>query len=314
MTRTALIAAAALVLLGACKKTPPPPTRPADNLANIARFKLDGKESLRRYCQTEGLEDCSAVEQLAAAEAALRELHAEQVEEQQEAVERVLEVLKAPDETPIMRVTAVPLEPDTWSSKDQEVPAVLEVRSEMERGLSAMGDETRSTLRKVLGDLKKLHERHVEAFDDLKDEAPKSFTVPADILKERAPAMVSASVVEGTASFKILTAALADQEFDRVQPWVAVVSFVITDDGLPFRSIDDHELRLPPAVTVALGDSSLAITERKPKAGKTEVSSTVPVAAVCDSLRGEIRYRRADEPLRLQASFQPIEKDSGGDR
>ena len=61
MTRSSLLAVAALAVLSACAKTHTPPTRPADNLANIERFSLDSKESLRRYCQTEGLKDCSAV-------------------------------------------------------------------------------------------------------------------------------------------------------------------------------------------------------------------------------------------------------------
>lgn len=311
MLRTHLLLAAAAALVSACAK-PAPPSPPAENLENVRRYELDDTEGLRRYCLTDGIEGCSAVEKLAAAEAELRDLHAEQVAAEQEAVERVLDVLKAPDETPVMRITAIPLEPDTWSSKDQEVPATLEVRSEVPRGFDAMGEGTKSALRRELAALRALHKGHTAAFKDLEKRAPRSFVVPADIAKERAPAPISASVVEGNASFEILSAALADQEFERVAPWVAVVSFVITEDGLPFRAIDDHELPMPAAVEVALSESSLAITERVPKAGKTEVESTIPVAAVCDTLRGEVRYRRADTPLRLQASFLPAKAAEGG--
>ena len=175
-----------------------------------------------------------------------------------------------------------------------------------------MGEGTREAVNAKLASLKKLFKSHKEAFGALKAVAPKSFNLPADLAKARSPSTIKVSVVEGQAKIKLFSAAFEDQVFDRPEPWVIVVSFVVTAEELPHLAIGEHSLAVPPPVVVDLSESGVTITERKPKSGKSVVSSELPVGAVCESLRGEVRYTRADEPLRLQASFVPVARTEGG--
>ena len=59
-------------------------------------------------------------------------------------------------------------------------------------------------------------------------------------------------------------------------------------------------------------DAGIFIEERSASIVKYEKQSEVPVSAVCDTLRGELRFTRTDEALRLQASFVDADSAAGG--
>ncbi len=309
MHRFAVLFVLVASMVGCAK--PAPPTPPADALVGIATFKLDADEHLRRSCQTAALEDCDVVKALERAEQSLRALHANQVREQRALLARLLDLLEREDETPVLRLTEKSLRPETWPSADAQTTGTLEVRTEVPRGTTAMGPGTLADLKALLKEIKALKASHDRAFDALLKAAPKAFQPPADLANARGDRQIVVNIEEGSAKLELMAAAFENQSFNPVAPWVAVVSFVVSKDGLPYSEVASNRIAIPPALEAALYPAGLVINERREAAGKASVSSTFDVRHVCDTLRGEVRFVRADETLQRQASFVRVGSEGG---
>ena len=312
MRRFSLITSFWLLAAG-CKK-PAPPERPANDLDSVERYSLDNLESLRRHCLTNNIEGCDVVRNLAATEAALRALHRAEVEEEQQILEALLALLKAEDEPPVVRITSVPLNTDALPRASASLSGSIELRSEVPRGFDSMGPETAASFKSLVSRLYKTVKTHQEKFDQRLEEAPRAFELPPDLAEARKGREIILEFQDGTGRVTVPAATLRGLSFDRPAPWVAMVSHVMTDDGLPYRAVDNHRLRFPAPVTVSFSPAGLKIVERKESAGKTAVESDIPASAICNTLRGELRFVRADQTPRLQASFIAADPRSGGDR
>jgi len=292
--------------IGCIKKKPDMPATPP------TPFAVDNFESLRRYCATGPLEGCDTVKALGLKEGSLRELHRQQVAEQRAVIRDILAVLERADAPPIARVTAVPLDPASWPDENAKATATLELRTEFLRGFESIGEHTEGRFDGLVGKLSKMIQTHDDAFDERMGSSPTTFVLPADLAAERAPVSMVSKTADETVALRVLSAAAEDLEFERPKPWAAIASFVITEDGLPYRAIASHRIVMDEAVKVKVIDAGIFIEERSASIVKYEKSSELPVSAVCDTLRGELRFTRTDEPLRLQASFVDADSAAGG--
>lgn len=304
LTRAVLLA---LPLLFGCikQKSEAPAAAPTP-------FAVDAFDDLRRSCATGQLEGCDTVKALSMKEASLRELHRQQVAEQRALIRQILTVLEGDDQPPVTRVTAVPLDPDSWPDDSAVVTGTLEVRSSIPRGFESIGNNTKASFDSLMSKLDKMITAHEDAFKERMSSSPTTFVLPEDFAAERKPLSMVAKTADGTTALRVLSAAAEDLEFERSKPWAAVASFVITEDGLPYKAIDSHRIVMEDAVKVKVIDAGIFIEERTASIVKYEKTSEIPVTAVCETLRGELRFLRTNEALRLQASFVDADSAAGG--
>ena len=304
-TKAAFFLVSLFGLTQGCMKPKAPET------GNLAAFNVDPPTPpLTSSCGTSDLAGCDDARALEQSIATMVALHDAQMAEMASALSSLQGVLSRPDTTPTANIQATPLETKDWVDIEAEYPADLVVRFESQRGLAYMGSNSVNDMNGALANLEKIAKQHQEQWDSTLSEQPRGLVLPKDLLEERIPAKVQANLTESDYTFDV-PLHLGKAYIKRsVAPWRALAAHVISEPGMQYEVLEQHTLTIDDAVAVA-GNGPFSITERDPYKAKNTVTSTILPTDVCDTLRGELRFVRAGQPVPVRAAFRVATNEGG---
>ncbi len=297
---------AVLVLpVGCAKQVEPTPT------VEILPFTIEKSDpALTPSCSTGDLEGCDANQALQAAMDAMKALHGRQMDEMGSSLSTLSELLNREDTPPTARITARPLSTDGWSDPQATYPAEMELRVQTERGLSRMGEGTEEALKAAIAATKELSKAHAEEWQTTLKDQPKGLALPKGLLAQRTPAEVVVKLDDGNHKLKVPAHLGAIHIRRTVAPWVAVASHVTTSPGNQYDPVHEHRVAFDGALAVS-GKGPFLIEEQKPSRSKHSLTSEITPGDACQNLRGEVRFIRADEALRMRAVFRDVAAAGG---
>ena len=286
--------------------------KPVTSTATIEPFAIDGDPSpLNQSCSTDGLAGCETTQGLKNSVATMQALHDTQMTEMGNALRSLSGVLGRQDSTPIARVTALELSTDDWTDPEGSYPALLEVRIQNSRGLDRMGSNSVNDMNGALAALDTLSDTHAEQWKATLEAQPSGLVLPQSITDERAMSKVAGLLDNATYNFEVPSHLAVSHIKRDVAPWVMVASHVITEPGMQHAVVQEHQVQLTPAVAISAAPGAYAITEQKPSREIHKMTSMITPADACQSLRGELRYTRADAPVPLRADFRQSASNGG---
>ena len=283
----------------------------APETGTLAAFNVDPPTPpLSPSCGTSNIAGCDNARALEQSIATMAALHDAQMAEMASALSSLQGVLSRPDTTPTANIQATPLKTKDWVDIEAEYPADLVVRFEAQRGLAYMGSNSVDDMNGALANLDRIAKQHEDQWDAALSAQPRGLVLPDEILEERVPTMVQATLTKSDYTFDVPLHLGKAYIKRQVTPWRALAAHVISEPGMQYEVLEQHTLTIDDAIAV-VGNGPFSITERDAYKTKTTVTSMILPTDVCDSLRGELRFVRAGQPVPVRAAFR-VATNAGG--
>jgi hypothetical protein len=297
--RSIVVLVSVFFLSGCLRATTNGPARDA----GLIPFRVDPPlEDLNTSCLTGSLNGCEVNTNIEEGIRALTRLHGQQMAEMNGALRDLSLILNRTDTVPMARVTAPKLDTSMWVDPDAKYPAPLELRIQAPRGLLRMGVETISDLDGALGRLESMASRHDADWRSVSYEYPRGLVLPEKISIERDYTQVVVSLRHGKMTFDVPRHLGIEYIHRDVAPWMVHVAHVVTRSGMKYKALGEHRFKVDQALVV-VGRGPFVIQEGNAIRGKKVFESKVTPRESCQSLRGELRFVRADKTMPLRAGF-----------
>jgi len=282
--------------------------------AEVDPFPRDSApKELVTNCRSQDLDACGALDDLNAKILELEQLHENQHAELEAILKEISRLLNYKELPPAATVTAKKPVTKGWADPQASYPSKMVVRIEYKRGLERMqapGDlpkELVSQIKKLSGKSKKFR----KAWD--KQLQASRVVLPKRLLEKRKMGSITFELSERKPkSIKNLPADLLDKYIRRDRTaWAALASHVVTEPDLRYRSVQDHEVAVHPALTVrrpAKGKGKYVVTESTATRERLKLTSTLKAEHFCETLRAELRFYPSDGAPEMKVVFRPVSK------
>ena len=272
----------------------------------------DPKE-LVTNCRSQDLVACEALDGLNAKIMELEQLHESQHAEMEAILKEISRLLNYRELPPAATVTAKKPNTKDWYDPQASYPSKMVVRIEYKRGLERMkgaGDlpkELVSQIKKLSGKSKKFK----KAWD--KQMKASRVALPERLLEKREMGSLKFELSERKPKIiKNLPADLLDKYIRRDKnSWAALASHVVSEPDLRYRSVQDHEVAIHPALTVrrpAKAKGKYVVTESSATRERLKLTSTLKAEHFCETLRAELRFYPSGGAPEMKVVFRPVSK------
>lgn len=298
-----------LMAFAGCATVPPPVKR-----APVKPFKADhppGK--LGVSCSTSELGGCSTLNELKNKTAHYAKVHAAQMATLEKQLQEVTRILSKPESVPLASIEAEEPETAMWTDPEGVYPATMTVRFEYSRGLDRLGEGVHIALKTALASLKTTADQFQEDWDALVKES--LTVVPADIAAQRTTAQFVVNLTDHNVTITLPKELAARYLVRNALPWSAYASHVVSEGLLKHKLVQEHALKIEPALIVgaAVSESGLTIsvTETPAKRTRQILQSQVPAGDFCKKLRAELRFLPVGQLLSRKVEFVSTGKSGG---